>query len=56
MAYISAKEYAEKHSANYRYVRMLASLGKIKGARRHKISGAWEIPENAEYPARKLRE
>jgi uncharacterized HAD superfamily protein len=54
MAYISAKDYADRNNVNYRYVRMLASTGKIKGARKHKISGNWEIPENAVYPAKQI--
>lgn len=60
MAYLSAKDFAEKNKLNYKYIRNLCIQGKIKGARKKKIGGAWEIPENAEIftkrkPARVLQ-
>ena len=48
--YISPKQFAEKHGVNERVVRRNCEKRKIKGARRHSISGCWEIPENAVCP------
>ena len=54
--YISPKQFAEKHGVNERVVRRNCEKRKIKGARRHSISGCWEIPENAVCPIKSRKE
>ena len=48
--YISPKQFAEKHGVNERSVRRACNDKRIKGARRHSISGCWEIPIIAVCP------
>ncbi len=47
-AYISTKEFAERHKRSSDMIKILCREGRIPGAK--KVGGAWLIPENAEYP------
>ena len=46
--YVSASEYAERHSKCRATVKNLCVAGKLEGA--YKTSSGWLIPENAPYP------
>lgn len=48
MAYISAKETAEKWGISRRRVQLLCGQGRIDGA--FQIGKVWVIPQNAEKP------
>lgn len=54
--YISPKEYALRHVVNERVVRRACNERKIKGARRHSISGCWEIPDSAVCPIKSRKQ
>ena len=54
MKYISVTEYASKFGISERTARNYCSLGKIEGATL--VGKTWNIPDDAELPARKARQ
>lgn len=48
--YITAKDFALRNGVNERIVRIACNKNRIKGARRHRMSHMWMIPESAECP------